>query len=173
MRICASVLVALKWVSNNWWNSQLLEWPPHTLLAVTETLKWQRWDQASEWECASLSSLDDFQSLQLFWTQNIVQSFWKQMPNEKLNLNAMTLQWAFSPLNTYSFAIILTFSVHLSVYFLACLNVTLQEDWKLLLMGEFQAMLPLINSDPIMARNRITVGLKRCCVGRKYCKSVH
>lgn len=117
MRICASVLAALKWVSNNWWNSQLLEWPPHTLLAVTETLKWQRWDQASEWECASLSSLDDFQSLQLFWTQNIVQSFWKQMPNEKLNLNAMTLQWAFSPLNTYSFAIILTFSVHLSVYF--------------------------------------------------------
>lgn len=39
------------------------------------------------------------------------------MPNEKLNLNAMTVQWAFSPLNTYSFAIILTFSVHLSVYF--------------------------------------------------------
>lgn len=29
-------------------------------------------------------------------------------------------------------------------------------------MGEFQAMLLLINSDPIVARNHITVGLKMC-----------
>lgn len=108
MKIYASSIVSLRRVSNNWWMSQLLEWPPQTLLAVAETLKWQKWDKGSEWQLAMLSSLSDFRSEHLFEPG----VFCSILKSECLMKNCILILWLFGPLtpeNIYSFAVIPSF----------------------------------------------------------------